>query len=111
VGRTRAEKRSPASGSDKQWKMLRSGSSYCHKANWSQPYGLAQMRKADSIEIQRPSGQVAKVANVNPRQTITVQEGKGIVTTKAYGATSVRKPVASNVAKLTPAVVSPNSHQ
>ena len=41
--------------------------------------------KADSIEVHWPSGQVDKLANVNPGQTITVAEGKGIVGNRAYG--------------------------
>jgi hypothetical protein len=46
---------------------------------------LGTQAKADSVEIQWPSGEVDKLSNVNAGQTITVQEGKGIVSSRAYG--------------------------
>jgi hypothetical protein len=51
-------------------------------------FGLGPQNKADTVEIQWPSGQVDKLANLNAGQTITVQEGKGIVSTRAYAAPS-----------------------
>src|SRR5579864_44754 len=75
-----------AAGSDKQWKMLRSGSSYLAQSELVLTFGLGAQSKADSVEIQWTSGQVDKLANVNAGQTVTVQEGKGIVGTRAYTA-------------------------
>jgi hypothetical protein len=74
-----------ASGSDKQWKMLRSGSSYLAQSELVLTFGLGPQTKADSVEIEWPSGQIDKLANVNAGQTVTVQEGKGIVANRAYG--------------------------
>ena len=37
------------------------------------------------VEIEWPSGQVDKLSNVNAGQTVTVQEGKGIVANRPYG--------------------------
>jgi enediyne biosynthesis protein E4 len=73
------------SGSDKQWKMLRSGSSYLAQSELVLTFGLGAQTKADSVEIQWPSGQVDKLSNVNAGQTVTVQEGKGIASTRPYG--------------------------
>ncbi len=73
------------SNKDKQWKMLRSGSSYLSQSELVLTFGLAAQTKADSVEIQWPSGQVDKLTNVNAGQTVTVQEGKGIVSARAYG--------------------------
>jgi hypothetical protein len=70
---------------DKQWKMLRSGSSYLSQSELVLTFGLGQQTKADSVEIQWPSGQVDKLSNVNAGQTVTVEEGKGIVGSRAYG--------------------------
>jgi enediyne biosynthesis protein E4 len=75
-----------SAGSDKQWKMLSSGSSYLAQSELVLTFGLAAQTKADSVEIQWPSGQVDKLSNVNAGQTVTVQEGKGIVNTRAYSA-------------------------
>jgi enediyne biosynthesis protein E4 len=72
------------SGSDKQWKMLRSGSSYLSQSELVLTFGLGAQTKADSIEIRWPSGQVDKLSNVNAGQTVTVEEGKGIMGQRAY---------------------------
>jgi hypothetical protein len=77
-----------ASGKDKQdtqWQMLRSGSSYLSQSELVLTFGLGSKMQADALEIQWPSGQVDKLANVAGNQTITVQEGKGIVGSRAYG--------------------------
>ena len=73
------------SGKDKQWKMLRSGSSYLSQSELVLTFGLGVQHKVDSVEIQWPSGQVDKLSNVNAGQTVTVEEGKGMVGTRAYG--------------------------
>lgn len=73
------------SGNDRQWKMLRSGSSYMAQSELVLTFGLAARMKADTIEIQWPSGQVDKFANINAGQTVTVQEGKGIIANRVYG--------------------------
>jgi hypothetical protein len=77
------------SGSDKQWKMLRSGSSYLAQSELVLTFGMGAQTKADGVEIQWPSGQVDKLSNVNAGQTVTVQEGKGIVGTRPYAAPHV----------------------
>jgi hypothetical protein len=73
------------SGSDRQSKMLRSGSSYLSQSELVLTFGLGTQTKADSVEIQWPSGQVDKLANVNAGQTVTVEEGKGVVSNRPYG--------------------------
>ncbi len=70
---------------DKQWKMLRSGSSYLSQSELVLTFGLGTQTKADSVEIQWPSGQVDKLSNVSAGQTITVEEGKGVVASRHYG--------------------------
>jgi hypothetical protein len=72
-------------GSEKQFQMLHSGSSYLSASELVLTFGLASHTKADAIEIQWPSGQTDKLSNVNAGQTITVEEGKGVVGSRAYG--------------------------
>jgi len=72
------------SSGDRQWKMLRSGSSYLAQSELVLTFGLGNQTIADSVEIQWPSGQVDKLTNVNAGQTVTVQEGKGIINNKPY---------------------------
>jgi enediyne biosynthesis protein E4 len=73
------------SGSDKQSKMLRSGSSYLSQSELVLTFGLGAQTKADSIEIQWPSGQVDKLSNIAAGQTVTVQEAKGVIASRPYG--------------------------
>lgn len=80
-----------ASGNDKQWKMLRSGSSYLSQSELVLTFGLGSHSKADTIEIQWPSGQVDKLSNINAGQTITAEEGKGIAGRRSYARPSQPK--------------------
>ena len=75
-------------GKDKQnmqSQMLRSGSSYLSQSELVLTFGLGSLTQADAVEIQWPSGQVDKLAKVTGDQTITVQEGKGIIGSRTYG--------------------------
>jgi len=72
-------------GKDEQWQMLHSGSSYLSQSELVLTFGLGGGTKADSVEVQWPSGKVDKLSNVPASQTITVQEGKGIVANRPYG--------------------------
>jgi hypothetical protein len=76
---------SSENGQQHQVKMLRSGSSYLSQSELVITFGLGSQVKADMVEIEWPSGQVDKLANVNAGQTVTVQEGKGIVANRPYG--------------------------
>jgi enediyne biosynthesis protein E4 len=71
------------SGQDRQWQMLRSGSSYLSQSELVLTFGLGSAAKADSLEVQWPSGQVEKLFNINAGQTVSIQEGKGLIASKA----------------------------
>jgi hypothetical protein len=71
-------------GKDTQSKMVHSGSSYLSQSELTLTFGLGTASKADTIEVQWPSGQVDKLSNINAGQAITVEEGKGIVASKDY---------------------------
>jgi hypothetical protein len=79
-----------SSGGDKQSKMLRSGSSYLSQSELVLTFGLGAQTKADSVEIQWPSGQVEKLTNVNAGQTVTVEEGRGVVASRPYTKVAVQ---------------------
>jgi len=78
-----------SAGDDKQWKMLRSGSSYLSQSELVLTFGLGSHMKADSLEVQWPSGQVDQLTNINAGQTVTVQEGKGVIASRAYGKATI----------------------
>jgi hypothetical protein len=73
------------SGKDAQWRMVRSGSSYLSQSELVATFGLGGGVQADSVEVQWPSGQMDKLSNVKAGQTVTVEEGKGIVANQPYG--------------------------
>ena len=64
--------------------MLRSGSSYLAQSELVLTFGLGALTKADSVEIQWPSGQVDKLSNLNAGQAVTIEEGKGVVANRLY---------------------------
>src|SRR6476646_9373423 len=83
------------SGRDKQWQMLRSGSSYLSQSELVLTFGLGKESKADSVEVQWPSGQVDKLSNLSASQTVTIQEGKGIMASRRYAKPSIGRLTAS----------------
>jgi hypothetical protein len=87
-----------AAGSDKQWQMLRSGSSYLAQSELVLTFGLGAQSKAETVEIQWPSGQVDKLANVNAGQTVTVLEGKGVISSRLYNKARSAPAMAAKVA-------------
>ncbi|MBZ5549991.1 MAG: CRTAC1 family protein [Acidobacteriia bacterium] len=72
-------------GNDKQWLMMKSGSSYLSQSELVLTFGLGSKTKADTVEIQWPSGQVDKLSNIARGQTVTIQEAKGVIAARPYG--------------------------
>jgi len=72
------------SGNDKQSQMLRSGSSYLSQSELVLTFGLGSQTKVDNLEVQWPSGQVDKLSNIPGDQTVTIQEGKGVIASRPY---------------------------
>jgi len=69
---------------DQQWQMLRSGSSYLSQSELVLTFGLGSYTKVDALEVHWPSGQVDNLSNINGDQTVTIQEGKGVVASRLY---------------------------
>ena len=63
------------------FEMVRTGSSYCSQSELPLMFGLGKPEEGTTltVEITWPSGQKDRIADVKPNQTITVQEGKGVV--------------------------------
>jgi hypothetical protein len=72
-------------GNEKQWQMLHSGG-YLSQNELVLTFGLGNAARVNSMEVTWPSGQVDRLLNVDAGQTITVQEGKGVVGARKYGA-------------------------
>jgi hypothetical protein len=87
------------SGKDQQWQMLRSGSSYLSQSELALTFGLGKEPKADSLEVQWPGGQVDKLSNISAGQTVTIQEGSGVTSSRPYAKQSTGKGPVSVVPK------------
>jgi hypothetical protein len=72
------------SGKERQWQMVRSGSSYLSQSELVATFGLGSADKADSVEVQWPSGQVDRLANLNAGQTVIIEERQGLVAKQPY---------------------------
>jgi hypothetical protein len=63
----------------KRWALVKTGSSYCSQSELPVTFGLGGASKVASIEVAWPSGRVDRIAGAAAGQTLTIQEGKGIV--------------------------------
>ena len=65
-------------------KMVKTGSSYLSQSELPLTFGLGKPRDGQtaSMIIEWPSGQKDSIANIKPNQFLTLQEGKGVVSTQ-----------------------------
>jgi len=63
--------------------MVKTGSSYCSQSELPLTFGLGSPEEGRilTLEIVWPDGQKDTIPEVKPNQSITVQEGKGIIST------------------------------
>jgi len=73
-----------SSGADKQSQMLRSGSSYLSASELVLTFGMGANPQPATIEVRWPSEQVDRVSGVPADQTVTITEGRGITSSRAF---------------------------
>jgi hypothetical protein len=61
------------------WSVVKTGSSYCSQSEMPLTFGLGKSDRVTSLEITWPNGKKETIADINANQSITVQEGKGII--------------------------------
>jgi hypothetical protein len=59
------------------------GSSYCSQSELPVTFGLGAAAKATAVEVTWPAGRTETFPAVAANQTITIQEGKGILRSTA----------------------------
>jgi len=64
--------------------MMRSGSSYLSQSELVLTFGLGQKTATSTVQVEWPSGRTDKLTGVAADETITVQEGKGIIVAKTF---------------------------
>jgi hypothetical protein len=67
-----------------QMQMVKSGSSYLSQSEMPLTFGLGKPEENKSLTLQIvwPSGKTDSVTGIRPNQIITVQEGKGIISSQ-----------------------------
>jgi len=74
-----------SAGGEKQWQMMRSGSSYLSQSELVLTFGMGARTRAEAVEVEWPSGQTDKLSNISTGQTVTIEEGKGVIASRLYG--------------------------
>ncbi len=69
------------SAGGKQWKMVRSGSSYCSQSDLALTFGLGKDTAAN-LEIDWPSGAQQRFQNVAANQRVRIDETTGLISMK-----------------------------
>ncbi len=65
----------------RQFAIVKSGSSYLSQSELPVTFGLGKPDDARtvSLELVWPSGKKESVANLKPNQSVTIQEGRGVI--------------------------------
>ena len=69
---------------EKQWQMLRSGSSYLSQSELVLTFGLKDKNSVTSVRVEWPSGKTDQLGSLAADQTVTVEEGKGVIANKPF---------------------------
>jgi hypothetical protein len=62
-----------------RWAVVKTGSSYCSQSELPLTFGLGTAAKVGRIEVTWPTGKMETLPGVAANQSITIQEGKGII--------------------------------
>jgi enediyne biosynthesis protein E4 len=87
-------------GADRQSQMLRSGSSYLSQSELVLTFGLAGESAPSAVEVHWPSGRVDRVNAVAADQTVTLAEGRGMVSSRKFTKSAGGAPQAAAVRPL-----------
>ncbi len=68
-----------AAGGPRGWALVKTGSSYCSQSELPVTFGLGAATRAASVEVAWPSGTIDVMTDVAADRTITIEEGKGLV--------------------------------
>ena len=66
-------------GGARRWALVKTGSSYASQSELPVTFGLGAETAVSGIEVQWPDGKVDRIGSTPAGQTITIEEGKGVV--------------------------------
>jgi hypothetical protein len=61
------------------WQIVKTGSSYASQSELPLTFGLGQATAVDGVRVSWPSGRVDSVGALQANQTVTIEEGRGVV--------------------------------
>ena len=64
------------------WQVVKTGSSYCSQSELPLTFGLGDAQRVAEIRVRWPGGRVETIAGAAANQSITIQEGKGVIETR-----------------------------
>jgi hypothetical protein len=68
------------------WLMVKTGSSYLSQSELPLTFGLGSADKVTRIEVKWPDGRSVTLSGPEPNTSVTIEEGKGIVSRTPFGA-------------------------
>jgi hypothetical protein len=68
------------------WLMVKTGSSYLSQSELPLTFGLGSAEKVTKIEVKWPDGRSETLTGLEPNTSVTIEEGKGIVSRTPFGA-------------------------
>jgi hypothetical protein len=68
------------------WLMVKTGSSYLSQSELPLTFGLGSADKVTRIEVKWPDGRSVTLSGLEPNTSVTIEEGKGIVSRTPFGA-------------------------
>ena len=72
--------------------MVKTGSSYLSQSELPLTFGLGAADKVTKIEVKWPDGRSETLTGLEPNTSVTIEEGKGIVSRTPFGAPRPRGP-------------------
>jgi hypothetical protein len=79
----------------KLWTMIKTGSSYCSQSELPVAFGLGKADRVSRLEVVWPSGHHDVVSEIQANQIISLQEGKGIISTQPISFGKMEAPATS----------------
>jgi hypothetical protein len=73
-----------ASGATR-WAIVKTGSSYASQSELPVTFGLGADTSVSAIEVRWPSGKIDRVGRTNADQSVTIEEGRGLVKSGRIG--------------------------
>jgi hypothetical protein len=74
-------------GEPRLWQIVKTGSSYASQSELPLTFGLGAATGVDSVRVAWPSGRVDVIGPLQANQSVTIQEGAGVVRRTPIGAT------------------------